>query len=182
MNIGWGLAVTLGVYVAGGISGAHINPAVTIAMMASKNMKVKTGVLYIIVQIIGGICGTIVSHAMFLGSDFFQWAVISDATRSGGPYFSEFVCTFALVLTIYGCMYKQSTRPGLIIGLLVGGFIITTSSTMFANPQVTIARIFTWAIAGVRPIDAFVFVIAQIAGALSAVGVAAFLFPLEKKT
>ena len=164
------------------VSYCHINPAVTIAMMASKNIEVKTGVLYIIVQIIGGICGTIVSHAMFLGSDFFQWAVISDATRSGGPYFSEFVCTFALVLTIYGCMYKQSTRPGLIIGLLVGGFIITTSSTMFANPQVTIARIFTWAIAGVRPIDAFVFVIAQIAGALAAVGVAAFLFPFEKKT
>jgi glycerol uptake facilitator-like aquaporin len=164
------------------VSYCHINPAVTVAMMASKNIEVKTGILYIIVQIIGGICGTFVSHAMFIGNDFFQWAIISDVTRSGGNYFAEFVGTFTLVLVIFGCMYKKSTRPGLIIGLLVGGFIITTSSTMFANPQVTIARIFTWAIAGIRPVDALVFVVVEIIAALAAVGVAAFLFPMEQKT
>jgi glycerol uptake facilitator-like aquaporin len=125
------------------VSYCHINPAVTIAMMASKNIDARMGFLYIIVQIIGGICGTFVSHAMFIGNDFFQWAIISDVTRNGGTYFAEFVGTFTLVLVIFGCMYKKSTRGGLIIGLLVGGFIITTSSTMFANPQVTIARIFT---------------------------------------
>jgi glycerol uptake facilitator-like aquaporin len=164
------------------VSYCHINPAVTIAMMASKNISVKTGILYIIVQIIGGICGTFVSHAMFIGNDFFQWAIISDVARDGGAYFGEFMGTFTLVLVIFGCMYKQSTRPGLIIGLLVGGFIITTSSTMFANPQVTIARIFTWAIAGIRPVDALVFVIVEIIAALAAVGVAAYLFPIEQKT
>lgn len=164
------------------VSNCHINPAVTIAMLVSKNIDAKAGMLYIIVQIIGGICGTFVSHAMFIGTDFFQLAIISDITRSEGNYVAEFVSTFALVLVIYGCMYKKSTRSGLIIGFLVGGFTITTSSTMFANPQVTIARIFTWAIAGIRPTDAFVFVIVEIMGALVAVGVAAFLFPAEQKT
>jgi len=164
------------------VSFCHINPAVTIAMMASKNIDARMGFLYIIVQIIGGICGTFVSHAMFIGNDFFQWAIISDVTRNGGTYFAEFVGTFTLVLVIFGCMYKKSTRAGLIIGLLVGGFLITTSSTMFANPQVTIARIFTWAIAGIRPLDALVFVIVEIIAALAAVGVAAFLFPIEQKT
>jgi glycerol uptake facilitator-like aquaporin len=164
------------------VSYCHINPAVTVAMMASKNIETKTGILYIIFQIIGGICGTFASHAMFIGNDYFQWVTISEITRNGGTYFAEFVGTFTLVLVIFGCMYKKSTRPGLIIGLLVGGFLITTSSTMFANPQVTIARIFTWAIAGIRPIDALVFVIVEIIAALAAVGVAAFLFPIKHKT
>ena len=164
------------------VSYCHINPAVTVAMMATKNISVRTGILYMLVQVIGGICGTLISHAMFIGNDFFQWAIISDVMRSGGNYFAEFMGTFTLVLVIFGCMYKQSTRPGLIIGLLVGGFIITTSSTMFANPQVTIARMFTWAIAGIRPNDALVFVFVQIVAALVAAGVAAFLFPIDKKT
>jgi glycerol uptake facilitator-like aquaporin len=87
--------------------------------------------------------------------------------------------TFTLVLVIFGCMYKKSTRPGLIIALLVGGYLITTSSTMFANPQVTIARVFTWAIAGIRPIDALVFVGMQVFGGLVAAGVARYLFPAK---
>ena len=162
------------------VSYCHINPAVTIAMLATKNIEPKAGILYIIVQIIGGICGTFISHAMFIGNDFFQWVVISEVVRSGGNYFAEFVGTFTLVLVIFGCMYKKSTRPGLIIGFLVGGFLITTSSTMFANPQVTIARIFTWAIAGVRPLDAFVFLVMQVIGGLAAAGVANYLFPAQK--
>jgi glycerol uptake facilitator-like aquaporin len=159
------------------ISYCHINPAVTIAMIFSKNIEIRTGLLYIIVQIVGGICGTIASHAMFIGHDFFQWMAISTVARDGGSYFAEFMGTFTLVLVIFGCIYKKTTRPGLIIGFLVGGFLITTSSTMFANPQVTIARIFTWAAAGVRPIDAAVFVVVQIAAAIAATGVASFLFP-----
>ena len=162
------------------VSYCHINPAVTIAMLATKNIEPKAGILYIIVQIIGGICGTFISHAMFIGNDFFQWVVISEVVRSGGNYFAEFVGTFTLVLVIFGCMYKKSTRPGLIIGFLVGGFLITTSSTMFANPQVTIARIFTWAIAGVRPVDAFVFLVMQVIGGLAAAGAATYLFPARK--
>jgi len=163
------------------VSYCHINPAVTIAMLASKNIKVKAGLLYIFVQFLGGVCGTVASHAMFIGSDFFQWVAISEVARSGGNYFAEFIGTFMLVLVIFGCMFKKSIRPGLIIGFLVGGFLITTSSTMFANPQVTFARIFTWAIAGIRPIDALAFIIVEVVAALAATGVAAYLFPLREK-
>lgn len=159
------------------VSYCHINPAVTIAMLVAGKIGFKAGLLYIVVQLIGGICGTIASHAMFIGHDFFQWIVISDALRSGGNYFGEFMGTFTLVLVIFGCGYKKSTRPGLIIGLLVGGFLLTTSSTMFANPMVTVSRVFTWAIAGIRPTDASVFVVVQILAAIVATGVAKFLFP-----
>jgi glycerol uptake facilitator-like aquaporin len=148
----------------------------------ARKIGFKAGLLYIVVQFAGGLCGTLASHAMFIGLDFFQWIVISDAVRSGGNYFAEFMGTFTLVLVIFGCGYKKSTRPGLIIGLLVGGFLLTTSSTMFANPMVTVARIFTWAIAGIRPTDAFVFVAVQIVAAIAATGVAAYLFPERNET
>ncbi len=145
--------------------------AVTVAMLYSKNIETKAGVLYIVVQVIGGLLGVIISHAMFIGHDFFQWIAISETLRSGGAYFAEFVGTFVLVLVIFGTMHHKTTQPGLIIG-----FLITTSSTMFANPQVTIARVFTWAIAGVRPLDAVIFVVVQMVAAIAATGMASYLF------
>lgn len=161
------------------ISYCHINPAVTVSMMVSKNIEVKTGLLYVLVQILGGFSGTIVSHLMFFNEKFFKLLTISQVVRSHGAYVGEFVGTFLLVLTIYGCMYKKSVRSGLIIGFLVGGLLITTSSTMFANPQVTLARVFTFAIAGVRPMDGLVFIVVQFMGALVATFTANFLFPTE---
>ena len=130
-------------------------------------------------QIVGGLLGVLAAHAMFIGHDFFQWVAISDVARGGGAFFAEFVGTFMLVLVIFGTMHNKPAQPGLIIGLLVGGFLITTSSTMFANPQVTIARMFTWAIAGVRPADAAVFIVVQLAAAVAATKVAAILFHME---
>ena len=165
----------------GPVSGCHINPAVTIAMMFTKNIEMKTGVFYIIVQFVGGFLGTIAGHAMFIGNDFFQWIAISEVTRNGGTFWAEFVGTFTLILVIFGTMRNKPTQTGLIIGFLVGGFLITTSSTMFANPQVTVARIFTWAIAGIRPADAFVYVLVQITAAIAASGVASYLFPQEER-
>ena len=161
----------------GPISGCHINPAVTVAMWIRKRIETKMGLLYILVQIVGGFLGVWASHAMFYGEDFFQWIAISQNVRNGGTYFAEFMGTFILVLVIFGTMKNRSTMPGLIIGFLVGGFLITTSSTMFANPQVTIARIFTWSIAGIRPTDAAVFAVVQLVAAAVAAGVAAYLFP-----
>jgi glycerol uptake facilitator-like aquaporin len=167
--------------VLGPVSYCHINPAVTVAMMATKNIEVKAGILYIIVQFIGGFCGTIVSHATFIGSDFFQWITISEGVRNGGVYFAEFIGTFTLVLVIFGLMHHKTERAGFVIASLVGGYLITTSSTMFANPQVTFARIFTWAIAGIRPVDAIVFIIVQVIAALVAAGVSKILFIEGKK-
>ena len=160
----------------GPISGCQLNPAVTVAMVAAKKMNRQTAGYYILAQIIGGLLGTIASHAMFLGHDFFQWVTISEVARDGGAFFAEFVGTFTLIVVIFGTMRHQSRQPGLIIGLLVGGFLITTSSTMFANPQVTLARVFTWAAAGVRPMDALIFIIVQLVAALAATRFSTYLF------
>lgn len=161
----------------GPISGCHINPAVTLSMMMTKRIDNRTGLLYIVVQLVGGLLGTLASHAMFIGHDFFQWLAISGIARSGGAFWAEFVGTFTLIVVIYGTIHNRSNQAGLIIGLLVGGFLITTSSTMFANPQVTIARVFTWAMAGIQPFDAVVFIVVQLTAVILATPVATFLFP-----
>lgn len=176
-----GIAVGLVLFVLteifGPVSQCHINPAVTFSMMISQKMDAKTGILYIIVQFLGGFTGTLVSHVMFIHEKFFTLLTISNVVRSGGPYIAEFIGTFMLILVIRGCIHAQSKRAGMVIGLFVGGFLITTSSTMFANPQVTFARIFTFAIAGIRPFDALIFIIVEISGALAATFFARFLFP-----
>jgi glycerol uptake facilitator-like aquaporin len=160
----------------GPISGCHINPAVTLAMYITQRIGGKTALLYAIVQVAGGVVGVFASHAMFIGNDFFQWIAVSEVTRNGGAFFAEFAGTFILVLVIIGTIFNKPSQPGLIIGLLVGGFLITTSSTMFANPQVTIARMFTWSMAGVRPADAIVFIAVQLIAAVMATKLASFLW------
>lgn len=161
------------------VSGAHFNPAVTIAMIASKDMDAKTGCWYIIVQIVGGLVGTLVTHLTFYHAIPILWTV-SDVARPAGCYLAEYLGTFILLATIYGCVRSGSLLTALGVGLVVGGGIITTSATMFVNPQVTIARIFTYAIAGIRPLDAGPFIVAEILGALTAAGVFGYLYPKEK--
>ncbi|HFC11516.1 MAG TPA: hypothetical protein ENJ56_01635, partial [Anaerolineae bacterium] len=135
----------------GPVSGCHLNPAVTVAMLTAKKLGSKTAIAYIAAQMAGGLAGMLASHATFIGHDFFQWAAVSSISRGGGAFLAEFIGTFMLIVVIFGTMQHQSTQAGLIIGLLVGGFLITTSSTMFANPQVTFARMFTWSKAGIQP-------------------------------
>jgi glycerol uptake facilitator-like aquaporin len=159
------------------VSYCHINPAVTVSMMISRNMDAGTGARYIVVQFLGGLCGMLMSHLMFIGQDFYMLVTVSEISRGGGAYLAEFIGTFVLVLVIYGCVHRKSTRPGPVIGFLVGGFLITTSSTMFANPQVTFARVFTFAIAGIRPIDAAGFMAFELIGAVAATFFARFMFP-----
>lgn len=159
------------------VSYCHINPAVTLAMMGSRHIEAGTGLLYMAAQFAGGLAGTLVSHLMFWGQDPFRVWALSQVVRSQGSYVGEFLGTFLLVFVIYGLMYKKSTRPGLVIGLLVGGLLMATSSTMFANPQVTLARIFTYSIGGIRPLDGAVFVVVECLAALAAMGLARFIFP-----
>jgi len=171
-----GLVLFVLIEIFGPVSQCHINPAVTLSMIVSKKMDARTGALYIFVQFLGGITGTLASHLMFIHEKFYTFVTVSDVVRSGGTYVAEFIGTFILVLTIHGCIRTKSNRTGMIVGALVGGFIITTSSTMFANPQVTFARIFTFAIAGIRPFDALIFIIVEISAALAATFFAKFLF------
>lgn len=159
----------------GFISGAHFNPAVTMAFVLSKDVPFRKGAFFILTQFIGGLSGVILSHIMFYGNNPVLFTV-SDISRDGGCYLSEFVATFILIFGIMGLFHNKARGVGLPIGLLVGGFLISTASTMFANPMITFSRIFTYAIAGVAPSDAGFFILAQILGALSASAVSGWLF------
>ncbi len=160
----------------GPVSGCHINPAVTFAMVLADKIDKRRAAVYVVAQMAGGVVGVLAAHAMFYGNPFFEWAAISAVVRNNGTYFAEFLGTVTLIVVIFGTMYHQSKQAGLIIGLLVGGFLITTSSTMFANPQVTFARMFTWAAAGIRPSDAAVFIVVQFAAAFVGTKLAIYLF------
>ena len=152
----------------GPISGAHFNPAVSLAMVLGRKITWKQASIYMLAQVAGGLTGTVFSHLMFYHK-IPKLIAVSEVTRAGGNYFSELICTFILVLAILLLVHNQSDKISLVVGMLVGGQLIATSSTMFANPQVTFARIFTYAAAGVTPLDGAVFILMQITGAVLAV-------------
>lgn len=167
----------------GPVSGGHFNPAVTLAFLATKDIDRRTAASYIGVQFVGGFIGVIVVHLMFFGttSTFYPDTsiilTISENVKTPPLFFAEFVGTFLLVGVIIGCVRSGSKYVGLSVALLVGGMLVTTSSTMFANPVVAFARSFTYAICGIAPQSAVSFIIAEVAGALSAVAVFGYLFP-----
>ena len=147
------------------ISGAHFNPAVTLSIAWQKGMSWKEVPGYIIAQIIGAFIGVAAAHLMFSEPLFSA----SQHVRSGGAQmFSEFIATFGLLATIYGC---HRHRPA-IIPFAVAAYIMSaywfTASTSFANPAVTLARAFSDTFAGIRPIDAPGFIVSQLAGAIAA--------------
>ena len=150
------------------ISGAHFNPAVSLAMVLGGQMKWTQAPIYIFAQIAGGLTGTVCSHLMFY-HETPKLIAVSEVTRAGGNYFSEILCTFILVLAIFLLVQSQSEKTSLVVGMLVGGQLIATSSTMFANPQVTFARMFTYSAAGVKPVDGGMFILMEIIGAVLAV-------------
>ncbi|MCL2606852.1 MAG: aquaporin [Coriobacteriia bacterium] len=159
----------------GSVSGAHFNPVVTLAMMLEKKIGTAKAAWYVLFQIAGGLTGTALSNLMFLdevGSLF----SISQIPRTDYVYFGEIFGTFILVLAILLLVKAGSSILPLAVGFLVGGQLLATSSTMFANPQVTIARMFTNSAAGIRPIDGLVFIAMQVIGALLAYVVYRYLF------
>ena len=152
----------------GPVGGAHFNPAVTLATVICGTMSWRRAALYILMQIVGGLTGMIFSHLMFY-HEIPRLVAVSEVTRVGGNYFAEILCTFILILTILLLVQRRSKKISIVVGLLVGGQLIATSSTMFANPQVTLARMFTYSAAGVKPIDGMVFILMQVIGAVLAV-------------
>lgn len=137
-------------------------------MVICGTMSWGRAVLYVPMQIFGGLTGMIFSHLMFY-HEIPRLVAVSEVTRSGGNHFAELLGTFILILTILLLVQRRSKRISIVVGLLVGGQLIATSSTMFANPQVTLARMLTYSAAGVNPIDRLVFILMQIIGAVLAV-------------
>jgi glycerol uptake facilitator-like aquaporin len=158
----------------GPISGAHFNPAVTLADAMEGGLTWGQGGAYVIVQILGGLAGTIVAHVMF----GLPLILASHHVRSGGAQFvGEFVATFGLLSVIWGCSRSRSAVVPFAVGAYITSAYWFTSSTSFANPAVTIARSVSDTFAGIRPSDVPLFVVAQLLGALASTLLFRWLVP-----
>jgi glycerol uptake facilitator-like aquaporin len=146
----------------GPISGAHFNPAVSLVFVLKRDLAPRDALLYVAVQIAGGIVGTMIAHAMFA----LPLLEASLKTRTGGAqWLAEGVAAFGLIATILaGIRFERSSVPWL-VGLYITAAYWFTSSTSFANPAVAIARSMTNSFSGIRPIDLPGFIVAEFCGA-----------------
>ena len=160
------------------ISGAHFNPAVTLADAWRGGMAWRDVPAYVAAQSMGAICGVAIANAMFgLPPIFFSHHV-----RTGGAmWLSEFVATFGLLGTIWGCARGRADATPFAVAAYIVGAYWFTSSTSFANPAVTIARSMSDTFAGIRPSDIVPFVIAQLTGAAAATLLFAWFAAKETK-
>jgi glycerol uptake facilitator-like aquaporin len=149
----------------GPVSGAHFNPAVSLVFALKRELTPRDAVLYMAVQVAGGIAGTLLAHAMFALP---LWEV-SLKIRSGGPqWLAEGVAAFGLLVTILGGIRFERASVPWLVGLYITAAYWFTSSTSFANPAVAIARSLTNTFAGIRPVDLPGFIAAEFCGALAA--------------
>ena len=154
----------------GPISGAHFNPAVTLAFALRKDITGRDAIAYVAVQIIGGILGVWAAHMMF------DLSILQAATtnRTGvSQWFSEALATFGLLFVIFGGLRSRPEAVPTLVALYITGAYWFTSSTSFANPAVTIARGFSDTFAGISPAHVPMFILMQIVG----VGIAALVLP-----
>ena len=156
----------------GPVSGAHFNPAVTLVFWLKKQLSVSEGAAYVVVQIVGGIVGVWAAHLMF-AEPVFQ---ASMTERTGGAqWFAEGVAAFGLLFTILATLKARESALAMAVGLYITAAYWFTASTSFANPAVTIARAWSDTFAGIRPVDAPAFIMAQLAGAVIALAVCRWL-------
>jgi glycerol uptake facilitator-like aquaporin len=149
----------------GPISGAHFNPAVTLADASQGGITWREVPVYIAAQIAGAFAGVAAAHWMFGEPVFFA----SRHARAGSAQlFSEFVATFGLLSVIWGCVRLRSSAVPFAVGAYITAGYWFTSSTSFANPAVTMARAASDTFAGIRPADVPGFIVAQLAGAMAA--------------
>ncbi len=168
-----GAALVVLITILGPISGAHFNPAVTFAMVLKREIGWKLAVGYVAAQIIGAIVGVYAAHIMF--DEVIQQ--ISTKHRDGLALgFSEFVGTFGLLATILGTIRFRPQFTPTAVGLYITSAYWFTASTSFANPAVTIARSLSDTFAGIAPESIGLFICAQMAATLAAVGVFGWLF------
>lgn len=158
----------------GSISGAHFNPAVTLADATQGGIAWRDVPVYVLAQIAGAFVGVAVAHVMFGEPVFFA----STHVREGMPQLvSEFVATFGLLATIWGTVRTRPTAVPFAVGAYITSAYWFTSSTSFANPAVTLARAASNTFAGIRPADAPGFIVAQLLGATAATAIFAWLVP-----
>jgi glycerol uptake facilitator-like aquaporin len=168
---GAGLVVLIGVF--GPVSGAHFNPAVSLAMLMRRAITPRAALAYAAVQVAGAVLGVWAAHAMF-GEPVLQ---VSHKLRDGPALaWSEFVATFGLFATIFGVSRFKEEAVGVAVGLYITAAYWFTASTSFANPAVTLARSASDTFAGIAPASVPAFVLAQVAAAVVATLTFGWLF------
>lgn len=157
----------------GPVSGAHFNPAVSLAMAARGKLSWKHVAPYIAAQLAGGLLGALTAHLMF-DLPILQYSL---KARTGlGQWTGEAVATFGLILTIIGTLRYRPNSVAASVALYIAAAYWFTSSTSFANPAITIVRSLSDTFAGIAPHDVPLFIVAQLTGAALAALLARWLF------
>jgi glycerol uptake facilitator-like aquaporin len=173
-TIATGAALVALILTFGQISGAHFNPAVTLADASQRGIAWRDVAPYILAQVAGAFAGVGAAHLMFGLPLFFA----SRHARSGAAQvFSEFVATFGLLAVIWGCVRFRAAAVPFAVAAYITAAYWFTASTSFANPAVTLARSASDTFAGIRPIDAPAFILAQLVGAGAATALFRWLLP-----
>jgi glycerol uptake facilitator-like aquaporin len=158
------LAVLILVF--GPLSGAHFNPAVSIAFALRGELPWSTALTYIVAQVPGGLVGVWLAHLMF---ELPVWQFSITERTGPGQWLAEAVATFGLLLTVFGCVSRRPDSVPYAVGLYITAAYWFTASTSFANPAVTIARSLSDTFAGIAPAGVAAFIVSQLAGMLAAV-------------
>ena len=156
----------------GPISGAHFNPAVTLADVVLQGRPVREGIAYVGAQVAGGIGGTILANLMF------DLPPVAWSTKDrNGPdlWLAETIATIGLLMVIFLIPQRRGVVIAVAVGAYIGAAYFFTSSTSFANPAVTVARMFSDTFAGIAPASAPLFIVMQLVGAGLAIGLVWFL-------
>jgi len=175
-SIATGAALAALIQALGPISGAHFNPAVTLADALQGGIAWREVPGYLAAQIVGAFAGVAAAHLMF-GLPLFS---ASHHARSGPALlWSEFIATFGLLMVIWGCARVRSSAISIAVGAYIAGAYWFTASTSFANPAVTLARAASDTFAGIRPLDVPGFVVAQLAATVAAAVCFRWLVPAQ---
>ena len=171
---GTGLVVLIHIF--GPVSGAHFNPAVTLAQLVRRETDWRTAVFYVVAQTAGAILGVWLAHAMFAEP---LWQVSAKLREGPAQGLAEAVATFGLIGTILGTQRSRPEFTPVAVGLYITAAYWFTASTSFANPAVTVARSLSDTFAGIAPESVPLFIAGQLVGTLVAVGFFGWLFKQE---
>ena len=159
-------------------SGAHFNPAVSLAFALRGEIAWTIAGVYVVAQVIGAIGGVWVAHLMF---DLPLWQVATTIRTGPGQWLAEAIAAFGLLLTIFGCVRAAPGAVAYAVGLYITAAYWFTASTSFANPAVTIARSLSDTFAGIAPAGVLAFIVAQVLGSVAAVVMARWLWSEQPK-
>jgi len=172
-TIATGAILVVLILVFGPLSGAHFNPAVTLAFAYRRELPWTLAALYVVAQIAGGIAGVWAAHLMF---ELPLWQFSLTVRSGAGQWLAEGIATFGLLMTILGCAARNASAIPYAVGLYITSAYWFTASTSFANPAVTIARSLSDTFAGITPSGVLPFILAQLVGAAIAVMLSAWLW------